>query len=531
MYFFSLSVVTFIYNYVNHILFFTACLAIHERRIDSLRHCCTCRKLESREKLRESGASFCTICCCSGRRATSREQIESPMEKLARILLSRYVLTPVVKTIAVIVCICYIAATIYGVINLQVDSIQPREVKDISYFSHFETVDLNHFPREYTLSFTIMKSYDYQHYSSNIQEYINNVKQLKLIENQTHFWCDSHGQTGKNSSLVQQLRVSFLSDNPIFANDVLMSSDNGTILASRFYMKTKSAPSTKEMIVLKKKLKKIYLLPYDFDETAYKLKHDMDNDDDDDFDDDDYEDMLEENNIILANSPDFIHTDSYRLPLKEIIRIAAGYLATSCFLTLLFVPHPFLPFHMAIMFISFLLGIIGISYYVGIYITPVPMIVIMFGCGYGVEVIIHSYYGYMTSKGTDRGSRTNSILSTASPILFHTNFASFLGLLVLLVVESYVFQTVFRVLEVSLALCVLYAVFFIPVSLAFTGPGSISLPGSSKVVETDSKTSKNILDQVGTQMSNGIEPLSNGNIKNGGVVHNGGSDNLGFEKV
>ena len=454
------------------------------------------------------------------------------MEKLARILLSRYILTPVMKAFAVILCICYIAATIFGISNLQVDSIQTREVKDISYFSHFETVDLNHFPREYTVSFTILKPFDYQHFSSNIKEYIDKVKQLDVIENQTYFWYDSYIHTSSNrantSSLAQHLQASFLPSHHILANDVLISSDNATVLASRFYMKTTNAPTTKQMIVLKKKLKKIYLLPGDFDESAYKHEHDKD---DGDFDDDDYEDMFEDNNIILANSPDFIHTDSYRLPLKEIIRIAAGYLATSCFFTLLFVPHPFLPFHMAVMFISFLLGLIGISFYVGIYMTPVPMIVIMFGCGYGIEVIIHSYFGYMTSKGTDRGSRTNTILSTVSPILFHTNFASFLGLLVLLVVESYVFQTVFRVLEIALALCVLYAVFFIPVSLAFTGPGSIFLPGSSKVVKRDSKTSKNVLDQVGTQMSNGIEPISNGHIKNGSVVHNGGTDNLGFEKV
>ena len=460
------------------------------------------------------------------------------MERLARILLSRYILTPVVKALAVILCLCYLGTTIYGLINLQVDSIQPREVKDISYFSHFETVDLNHFPREYTITFTIMKPYDYQNCISNIQEYINKVKQLNIIENPTHFWFNSYGHSASypmdNSSFTQNLETSFLPNNPIFENDVIMSSDNATVLASRFYMKTASAPSTKQMIILKEKLKKIYLLPNDFEESTYKLKHKKDDDDDDDddsFDDDDYEDMLEDNNIILANSPDFIHTDSYRLPLKEIIRIAAGYLATSCFFTLLFVPHPCLPFHMGIMFVSFLLGIIGISYFLGIYLTPVSMIVIMIGCGYGIEVIVHSYYGYMTSNGTDRGSRTHTILSTTSPILFHTNFASFLGLLVLLVVQSYVFQTVFKLLEISLALCVLYAVFFIPVALTFTGPGSNFLPGSSKIVERDSKSSKNILDQVGTQMSNGIDSPSNGHCKTDNQVQNGGADNLGFEKV
>lgn len=433
------------------------------------------------------------------------------------------------KAFAVVLCICYICATIYGLIHLQVDSIQPKEVKDISYFSHFEAVDLKYFPREYIVSFTITKPYDYQNYSSSIQNYMNKVQKLKTMQQGAHFWLNSYKNGTNipttNASFTQKLASTFLPNHPDFKNDIVISEDNATILASRFYMKTADTTSTKQMIILKKHLKKIYLLPHDFDEAMYMAT--IGDDDDNDINDDDYQDMLEDNNIILANSPDFIHTDSYRLPLIEIIRIAAGYLATSGFFTLIFVPHPLLLFHMAIMFVSFLLGIIGLSYFIGIYLTPVPMIVIMICSGYGIEVIVHSYYAYMTSLGTDRGSRTYTVLSNTSPFLFHTNFASFLGLLVLIIVKSYVFQVVFRLLEISLAVCVLYAVFLIPVALAFTGPGNVSLPGKAKVVRRNTKAAKTILDQVGTQMSNGFDP----HIQNGGQTNIRGVENLGFEKV
>ena len=535
MFFLYLTVVTFIFNYVNHMIFFTSCLALHERRIDSLRHCCTCRKLESRDKLREAGASFCSICCCSGRRPTSREQIESPMEKLARILLSRYILTPVMKAFGILLFICYIAAAVYGLINMDIDSIQTKEVKDISYFSKFETVDLNHFPREYIVTFAITKPFDYQNHASRIENYISQVETQESMQPDVYYWLKSFQRTldysKENSTITLQLKDNFLHNNAVFKSDLIFAEDNKTILASRFYMKSVSAPSTKEMIKLKEYLKNLYLLPYDYiGTTNTKHAYEVDGDDDDDDDDDDDEDALEEklkHSIILANSPDFIHTDSYRLPLKEIIRIAAGYLTTMCVFTLILVPHPLLPFHMAVMFVTFLLGVIGISHFVGIYMTPVSMIVIMICSGYGTEVIVHSYYTYMTSMGTDRGSRTFAVLSTTSPILFHTNFASFLGLLVLLVVQSYVFQVVFRLLEVSLAVCILYAVFFIPVALAFIGPGSISLPGSSKIVRRSSRAAKTIFDQVGTQMSNGPDPI----FKVGDQVKNGGLDNPGFEKV
>ena len=55
-------------------------------------------------------------------------------------------------------------------------------------------------------------------------------------------------------------------------------------------------------------------------------------------------------------------------------------------------------------------------------------------------------------------------------------------------------------------MCILYTIFFIPVSLAYAGPGNVSLPGSSKVVIRKHRSTKTIFDQVGTRMNNGFDP-------------------------
>jgi hypothetical protein len=294
-----------------------------------------------------------------------------------------------------------------------------------------------------------------------------------------HSWFETYSSTEyKNltteKAFLSSVEKKFIPNNHVFKYDLVVDEIRPRVIASRFYMKTNHVPSTKAMIQIKKDLKKMIK-----DMNEYAEDVDEMNEDNGVVSDSPFTWQVEDGKYFFAHSPDFLATDWYMLPLWEILKIAAIQFALLFCLSLILNPSLGMAIQLPFCYFSMVGGIFGISHFFGVYLTPVPMIVYMIGCCYSTEVIAHTYYHFMKAEGINRATRMNTVLSTISQAIFHTIFGQFLGLLVLIVDESYVFVTVFQLTIITTGSCVLHAVLWLPTMLALIGPGEDKIPEES----------------------------------------------------
>lgn len=473
-------VTTMLFNYFNHFVFFTSCLALHEHRIDAELHFCCWNKLTPRQQLIDEGRNCCVICCCSGKRPETREDTESGPERLSRKLMSRYILTAPMKFFTTLTYLVYLVFVIWGLTLYDMDSVQVKKVLPKSYFSNWDKYWAREFQNETTIQFVSVHPHGYTQNQTIVMDFEKSIKSKHFMNQESfHSWFESYSASNfKNFSTEEAFLASvenaFLPQNPVFKYDLVVDKIRPRVIASRFYMKTKHVPSTKEMMKIKEELHEMVDDINEYIEDDLKAKKEETGSSVYPFtwqvDDDKY---------FIAHSPDFLATDWYKLPLWEILKIAAIQFVLLFSLSLVLNPSIGLAIQLPFCYFSMVAGIFGISHFFGVYLTPVPMIVYMVACSYSCEVIAHTYYAFMQAAGINRAARMNAVLSTISQAIFHTIFGQFLGLLVLIVDESYVFVTVFQLTIITTGSCVIHAILWIPTFLAFVGPGEEQIPEES----------------------------------------------------
>ncbi|KAL4229458.1 Patched [Mactra antiquata] len=471
-------VVTMLFNYMNHFVFFTACLALHEHRIDAELHFCCWNKLTPREQLQEEGRNCCVICCCSGKRPENREDTESSMERLARSVMSRYCLTVPMKFAAFLSFLLYLIFFIWGLTLYDIDSVQVNKVLQRSYFSNWDKHWAREFNNESIIQFVAIHPHGYIQNQTIVKDFEKSIKSKPFLQTDSfHSWYETYSTSNyKNFSseqaFLESVETVFTQDNPVFKHDLVVDKIRPRVIASRFYMKTQDLASTKQMMSIKKELRELVKSINDYIE-------DIQDDNDDDSKDNPFTWQVDDNKFFMVHSPDFLATDWYMLPLWEILKIVGIQFILLFSIILILKPSLCLAVHVTICYFTMVAGIFGLSHFFGVYLTPVPMILYMIAACYCTEVIGHTYYYYMEAVGTNKAARVNSVLSTISQGIFHTIFGQFLGLLVMIVDESYVFVTVCKLTLLTTGACVMFAIFWIPVALSVFGPGEENMPKDS----------------------------------------------------
>ncbi|XP_045209327.1 patched domain-containing protein 1-like [Mercenaria mercenaria] len=472
-------VVTMLFNYFNHFVFFTACLALHEHRIDAELHFCCWTKLTPRDQLIEEGRNCCVICCCSGKRPETREDTESGPERLSRKLMSRFFLTTPMKFFSVLSYLAYLVFVIWGLTMYDIDSVQISKVLPKSYFSNWNKYWTREFKNESIIQFVAIHPYGYTHNQTIVSDFEKLIKTKSYMKfDSFQSWFETYSSSDyKNltteEAFLQSVQESFIPNNPVFKHDLVSDAIRPRVIASRFYMKTKHVSSTKAMIQIKKDLQK---LVKDINEYAEDIH---DNNEDNGVYESPFIWQVDDDKYFIVHSPDFLATDWYMLPLWEILKIAAVQFGLLFCLSLILNPSLGMAIQLPFCYFSMVGGIFGLSHFFGVYLTPVPMIVYMIGCSYSTEVISHTYYHFMKAEGINRAARMNTVLSTISQAIFHTIFGQFLGLLVLIVDESYVFVTVFQLTIITTGSCVIHTVLWLPTLLSLLGPGEEKIPEES----------------------------------------------------
>lgn len=484
-------VTTILFNYVNHFVFYTACLAIHEQRIDAGRHCCICIKLRTREEL--EGRNCCIICCCSGSRPNSRTDTESSIEKLTRIIMLRVLLTTPVKIIAFVSLLVLVGSTLFGLVNVNIDVFQKNEVLSTSYFYNWNEIVNEQFKYRPIIQFVTYHPSGYLNDSSSVLE----LKQ-KLVDKQQNLlsWSDvyrdkNYPNASSESDLYKSIKNDFLKKEAAFVNDIYFDESRSVITASRFYIQSKDIVSSKELISLKhdllciaEKFDDILKDKYqNFNKKFLPISSDTDI------------------GFIQVHSPDFFQIDDFLRPLWEILIFTGTQLGILFLLFLLLKPSIRFLLLLLITYILMTMSIFGISNFVGVYLTQVSLIMYLVAGCFCVDIIVHIFYAFSQAPCDNKAGCLNTVLSNSIQSVFHAVFGLFLGILVLFVVHSYVFVTVFRISILTYSICILFTILWIPSVFSIVGPvDSTSQPETISIYRVEK-----VLDKRQSRGAGGME--------------------------
>lgn len=469
--FFFLSVATLLFIYINHMVFFTACLAIHEERIDANRHFCTCNKVEPRSEI-PAFKSRLFRCCCSGEKPTSYKQTSSTIETLSRRVLSRFVFMSCFKWAALFLFLVFLGVSIWKIPSLKIDTIRPDFVSKDSYYSKYENVNHHIFQSNFYMSFIIPGTAPFHDttYIPNLLKLQEKIIANKYIDPSSLIsWIDDFRRTKndswfRNSSLAVSITV-FLSLNARFKNDFALS-DNGHILYSRFYVKSQGIHSISDMRLLKESLLNHDEISDNIGDLKDYIKQEKNTD----------KSMNPYDIFTALHAPVFVYIDKTYSVLVETLSQISAMIGTNLLLMSLCYPRPLSVVINFASYTSTMLGLFGFMALFQVDLTPITLISSVLGACYIVDVITHTLYSFNHKVGIDRLSRAHSVLSTNSVTFLNTLIASFIGLLVLLAAKSYVFLTVMKILMIATGICSIHAAFILPIALSLFGPKDENLP-------------------------------------------------------
>ena len=453
-------------------VFFTACLSIHEQRIDSNRHFCSCNTVQRRSEI-SSSRSCCFRCCCSGERPSSTEDTSSRLEKLTRKFLTFFVFIYLVKRIVLFLFVVYIGCSIWKAVDFEVSSFDAKHVTKQSYFSKYEILNSNNFQSNFYISFLVPGFVLYSDVATvndafRLEERLKGNKYIDSMSIVS--WFDEYNKTHNIGNLNTTLAESvdkFLSSCPKYRNDFVKDA-NGFVLNSRIYAKTRNIKSPLDVHYMKQALlnvKRFSDATDDFKESVSVSKN---------LNSITYSeekgDISTTKTICTFYAPVFKYTDKYLAALKETLVHISTLFGTNVILNTLVCPHPMIFVLSTSSFAAVIIGLFGIMALLHVELTPFSLIIIVLASGYAVDIVTHSIYSFYHRIGTDRLSRAYEMLSSTSVMLLNTCLGSFIGMLVLFVEHSYVFLTVMKITMIATAIGCIHAAFVLPIALAMFGP-------------------------------------------------------------
>ncbi|XP_045201235.2 patched domain-containing protein 3-like [Mercenaria mercenaria] len=465
-----------IFCYINNITFFAACMAINERRVQENRHYGTCRRIKTKEELTAEGKSDRYIMCCGGRPPTNRDEAESFIDKLPRWLIPKIVLKTPFKIGIIVLFMAYLAASIYGCINLKQGLVFTQLVADDSYYYKYSDWDERYFTRQTPVSFVITKTYKYSDPNTHalIEDLIISAQSNNYFDNTFEVnWLKTYKATPyyEDSSEKEFISgfLSFINDTKyaMFENDVIMDTTKSVIVTSR-----------------------VYVISADMADS--QAEGDM---------------MLKSREIAntaeiecFAFSPYFVPYEQYVAILGQTLRTVGTALAAVFVVTCLFMPHPVLIIFVTLAVTMIMTGVFGFLIYLDVALSSITMIHLIMSIGFSIDFTAHICHGYMISDGKTRDLRVKQAIDKTGAPIFHGAVSSILGIIVLIGAKSYIFRTFAAVMSFVLLFGIAHALLLLPVILSWIGPGRLNASEDSEIIDDNTHT-QNGTDLV--KMSNG----------------------------
>lgn len=442
-------------------------MVINERRVAENRHYGTCRPIKSKEELREEGQSERHIRCCGGRPPKNRDEAESFIDKLPRWILPKIVLKTPFKIIIVISFVVYLAAAVYGCINLKQGLQFTQLVADDSYYYKFSDWDEKYFKRQTPVSFVIPGMYEYSNKKtqSMIEDLIISAQSNNYFDNYFEvnwlkvYKTSSHYDDSSEKALIDGFKkFANQSQYAMFENDVILDQTGSKIIASR-----------------------VYVMSDDMADSQQEGKM-----------------MLESRNIAndaeinaFAFSPYFIAYEQYVAILPQTLQTVGIALVAVFLVTCLFMPHPVLITFVTLAVTMIMLGVFGYLIYLDVALSSITMIHLIMSIGFSIDFTAHICHGYMISSAQTRNERVKLAIDKTGAPIFHGAVSSILGIIVLIGAKSYIFRTFAVVMSFVLLFGIAHALLLLPVILSWIGPGPMkSLEGAEKTEQRNGHTNE-----------------------------------------
>lgn len=438
--------VSVVFCYINNLTFFASCLAINEGRVNANRHFMTCRKIKTKEQLKKDGVSVTTVMFCGGSPPTNRHEAEGFIDKFPRWLIPKIVLKTPCKVIIIFLFAGYLAAAIYGCVNMKQGLRLSNLVNEDSYFYKYSNWDEDEFPRQSPVSFVITRSYEYSKkqtqklvddlltraHSNNYFDDTFEVNWLKSYKTSTYY--NDTTETAFIAGIYKFVRDPLYTR---FENDVVVDSSNKTIIASRVYVLSANLGDSQ-------------------DEGKMMLES---------------RDIADAASIdCFSFSPYFVAFEQYVSILGQSLQSVGIALAAVFVITCIFMPHPVLILFVTTAVAMIMTGVFGFLLYIDVTLSSITMIHMILSVGFSIDFTAHICHGYMISTGKNRDERVQSSIDKTGAPIFHGAVSSLLGIIVLIWAKSYIFRTFGIVMAFVLLFGITHALLLLPVVLSWIGP-------------------------------------------------------------
>ncbi|KAK7479950.1 hypothetical protein BaRGS_00028777, partial [Batillaria attramentaria] len=443
--------------YVCNLTFLAGCMALHGRRVYSGRHTVTCRKVKLRHELKAEGGSSLGVLCCSGNIPEKNGADESLCERAPRLLLPRLVLWRPMKIVIFICFAGFLGVSIWGASGLEQGLRIKNLVLPTSYYYKYNTWEEDIFGTTFPISFVIDQPLDYtdEKASTELKELFDKARDDPDINHLTLFcwlvdyYLSPYFTTTSNKDFVDNLRFKFLPENPQYQNDIVIDEDSDVITASRCHVFTRDAKESTRQAGIMLRMRK----------------------------------LAEESDLnVFAFQPAFVYFEQYAAIVPNTLFTVGVTLAAMCVVSFFLLAHPLMVCLVLFNVVMIVIGIFGFMSLWGLTLSSVTMIHLIMSVGFSVDFSAHVCAAYMTSLECTRHARARQALTHASGPILNGGLSSLVGISVLCVSDSYIFQSFFKIMFLVILFGVLHAVFLMPVILSLVGP-ELKMPSGSDVRE------------------------------------------------
>jgi predicted RND superfamily exporter protein len=437
-----------IFCYINQVTIFTASMALYQNGVEKNRHSSTCKRVMTQNEARRQHRSPCYIRCCTGSPPKTRKEVEGPIEKYSKLILSNTLIYLPVKIFILLLFAAYLGVAIWGTVNLQQGILLENLVADDSYHRQYIYATRENYQDDIIVSFVIDGELDYS--SADVQSQMTNL--LDAAKDNTYVnpsfqlsWLSDYIALGSptfdSSSLanfISNLKTIFLPAHPHYSNDIQFDSSGTEIVASRVYVK--------------------YMSTHIDSNVDTQLLFDM-------------REIASNSPLpVFVHSAPFIFFEQYSAVLPSTLQTMGIAVAAVFVVTFIFMPHP-VPIILVTATVAMIMtGIFGFMHLWGLTLSTITMIHIIMSVGFSVDFAAHICHAYMQAEGYTRNERMVAAIDRAAGPIFNGALSTIIGIIMLAFAKSYVFRAFFKVMLLVILFGLCHAILFLPVVLSLIGP-------------------------------------------------------------
>ncbi|VDI43157.1 Hypothetical predicted protein [Mytilus galloprovincialis] len=447
-----------LFSYLNYITFYLGCMTINEKRIEQNRHFFTCQKIKSKEDMKKKASnSRADIFCCSGSPNKHRGEVEGPIEKYPKMLVTKIVQFTTAKIVILLFFAGFVAVSIYGAVHFKQDFNRRDLVTTDSYFYTYYNAETTLYDQSFPISLNVQAGVDYL--SSTTLDAINSLRDN--VRNDTdiddtfflswlHAYIDSANYDDSSLSNFISGLETYLGTTAgnLYINDVTI--DGTSITASRFHVLTEHFASSTQQGDMMNRIR----------------------------------DIVGSSSLpVFAYAPAFIFIEQYVVILSQTLQTLGICVAVVFIIIIVFLPLPVMILLITTTVVLIMTSVIGFMHLWGLTLSSITMIHIIMCIGFCVDFATHVCHAYVQAKGDTRDQRVAVAIDHAGGPILNGALSTIIGVVMLAFSKSFIFFSFFKVMLMVMLFGLLYSVFLLPVVLSFIGPHYNHEMESAKVMD------------------------------------------------